>query len=91
MEAARRASTILVRTGDTDVVIILLAHVTRLRALRDDIELWVAFCARETRFINVGSLHDSIGARTCAALPMFHALSGSDSTSALKTKGKRLW
>ena len=41
--------------------------------------------------LNIKRLHQNIGPERCLALPMFHAMSGCDTTSGLKSRGKRIW
>lgn len=84
-----QATTILVRTVDTDVIVILVGKFHQLRALKPDIKLWVAFgMGRVFRFISVNSISDDLGEVRLKSLPVFHALSGCDTTSAFFGKSK---
>ena len=44
---------------------------------------------KSKRIINLNSIAANLGEGTCKPLALFHALTGSDSTSAFKFKGKR--
>jgi hypothetical protein len=46
---------------------------------------------KNVQFLHVNRITEDLGLEKCKALIMFHALSGCDSTSGLKIKGKRLW
>ena len=68
-------STCLVRTVDTDVVIILVGKFFYLTRLDSAADIWVAFGVRKEK---------------CLALPFFHSFTGWDTTSAFFRRGKRL-
>jgi hypothetical protein len=87
----RSTKTLFVETGDIDVI--LLARVPRFKILYEEVEVWIAFRSgtKQTRLLDVMSLYESLGPAMCRGLPMLPALSGCDTTSAFKTKGKRLW
>jgi hypothetical protein len=55
-------------------------------------DIWIAFGhGTASRTLQVNQLAEKIGLDRCRGLMMFHAISGCDATSGLKTKGKRLW
>jgi hypothetical protein len=84
-----QATTVMVRTVDTDVIVILVGKLHYLRAVKPDIELWVAFgMGRDFRFISVNSISDDLGEARSKSLPVFHALSGCDTTSAFFGRSK---
>ena len=64
---------LLVRTGDTDVVVVAIATLNRTK--HD--ELWVAFgTGGHFRFIPIHEVAAAVGPRKCANLPLFHHLQG---------------
>lgn len=81
---------VLVRTVDTDVVVILVGKFGRLIVERSDADVWIAFGMRKNfTFISVNKLCASLGENRARGLPVFHALTGCDTTSAFVGKGKR--
>ena len=92
MKALNNNNTILVQTCDTDVVIIILGKFQDILSKNQHADIWIAFGRGKTsRTLHVNHLAETIGLDRCSALMMFHALSGCDTTSGLKSKGKRLW
>ncbi|KAG1649787.1 hypothetical protein GQR58_028625 [Nymphon striatum] len=78
---------ILVRTVDTDVVVLAVAVAQTLPA---DSELWLAFgTGTSFRYLAAHELAVSLGPDKSRALPMFHALTGCDTVSAFLGHGKR--
>ena len=76
--------TILVKTVNADIIVILLGQFEEISELCPDIDLWIAF--------GVGkdfAFHEEIGANTARALPVFHPFSGCDTTSSFLGKSKR--
>lgn len=86
-DAIRRGCTkIAIRTVDTDVVAIAIAQV---HILTPD-ELWVAFgTGPNFRYIAVHEIAHTLGPRKSAVLPVFHAFTGCDTTSAFSGRGKK--
>ena len=77
---------ILLRTVDTDVVILAVAAPAKL----DMQELWAAFgTAKKFRYIPVHDISLSLGPDKSQALPMFHAYTGCDTISFFNTRGKK--
>lgn len=84
-----QAKAVLVRSVDTDVVVILIGKFHFLRAVQPDLELWVTFgMGRNFSFISVNSICDDLGQVRSKSLPVFHTLSGCDTTSAFFGKSK---
>ena len=53
------------------------------------INIWIYFhTGQSKRIVNFNSNAANLGEETCKSLALFHALTGSDSTSAFKFKGK---
>lgn len=77
---------IMLRTVDTDVVVIAVATFNDL-ALS---ELWVAFgVGKHLRYLPVHVIASSLGQLKSRALLAFHAFTGSDQTSSFANKGKK--
>ena len=78
---------ILIKTVDSDVVVIALSAFHRIHGLR---ELWLEFgVGKHLKYIPVHEIAVSLGRQTSNALLFFHAFSGCDTTSSLKGKGKK--
>jgi hypothetical protein len=75
----------LVRTVDTDVVVLAVAAVQELGL----IEIWIAFgTGKDFRYVPVHEIAASLGPRKSLALPMFHAFTGCDTVSHFAQVGK---
>ena len=78
---------IVVRADDTDILVILIYHVSKNKHIKVYME--VGHSSNNTRhFIDVSSLSNRLGSDICAALPAYHALIGCDYSPAFKGKGK---
>ena len=80
------ADNIIVRASDTDIAVILLHHCHTFNA-----RVWIdagTAAKNNRRFIDISAISVSLGPELCAALPGFHAFTGSDYTSAFVRKGK---
>lgn len=86
-DAARNGiKRVLIKTVDTDVVVLAVAH--RQRISCD--ELWIAFgTGKHFRYIAAHEIADNLGPEKATALPVFHAITGCDTTSAFAGKGKK--
>ena len=83
-------TSVLIRTVDTDVVVILVGKFDRLIAERSDADIWIAFgMGKHFHFISGNRVCVSLGEIRSRCLPVFHALSGCDTTSAFVGKGKQ--
>ena len=79
---------VVVRTADTDVLIIALYNIP---ILHTGAKLWleVGIGSKNTlRNISVTDMHVNLGRNLCNALPGYHALTGSDFTASFSSKGK---
>jgi len=77
---------IMVRTMDTDVVVLAVATAARMGIQ----ELWVTFgTGRNFRYIPVHEIAASIGPNKSRDLLMFHTYTGCDTVSSFATKGKK--
>ena len=77
-------STIIVRSPDTDVMVLLLsyAHKIQLPLLFD------TGTGNKRRLVDIQSIAASIGPEVCSGLPALHAVTGRDYTSAFVRRGK---
>ena len=92
IDALPNVNSILIRTGDIDVFIILLGQFSRFHSINPNLNLWNAFSGeKHQEMLNINRLHQSIGPERCLTLSMFHAMSGCDTTSGMKSKGKHIW
>ena len=77
---------LLVRTVDTDVVMVAIATLNRTKPD----ELWVAFgTGGHFRFIPIHEVAAAVGPRKSVNLPLFHALTGCDTVSSFAGIGKK--
>lgn len=84
------ATSILVRTVDTDVVVNLVEFFYCLSNQYPDLDLWVGFgTGRHFRYYHINSVCLELGENKCEALPFFHAFTGCDVTSQFNGKGKK--
>ena len=86
LNAARKgACKILIRTVDTDVVVLAIAHFFSIQAE----EVWIAFSTgKKFRYIPIHKIATGLGKRKSEALAFFHAFTGCDTTSYFANKGK---
>ena len=81
----------LIRTVDTDVVIILIGVFFTLLDAHPSIELIVAFgMGKNFKYYNINELCHKFERPKCEALPFFHAFSGCDTISQFYGKGKKV-
>jgi len=77
---------IMIRTVDTDVVILAVAFFHQLNIE----ELWVAFGTRDTlHYIPIHTIVAQLGRDKSMALLMFHAVTGCDTVSFFSGRGKK--
>lgn len=77
---------IMLRTVDTDVVVLAVSTVVLL----ENTQLWIAFgTGKHLRYIPAHQIATSLGAEKARALPMFHAFTGCDTVSSFAGKGKK--
>jgi hypothetical protein len=81
---------VVVRTVDTDVIVILIGKYHHLKSIKPSLDLWVAFgMGRNFSFIRINDVCTGLGEERSRSLPVFHALSGCDTTSSFYGKGKK--
>ena len=77
---------ILIRTVDTDVIVLSIAMVRNLGLS----ELWIAFgTGNNFRHIPAHSIAQYLGEKKSKCLPLFHSITGCDQASSFAGKGKK--
>lgn len=84
MKASANATPIIVRSPDTDLLVILSSYAS---SVSQPLFLDTG-TGNNRRLIDVQSIAAALGSDMCAALPAYHAFTGSDYTSAFVHKGK---
>ena len=80
------ASSVVIRTVDTDVLVLAVAAAARCK----DKQLFVSFGVGDSqRMIDASAIQKSIGYERALALPVFHAFTGCDTVSSFKSIGKK--
>ncbi|XP_053595716.1 uncharacterized protein LOC128667953 [Microplitis demolitor] len=78
---------VLLKTSDTDVLIIMLGNMDHLQS--DELNIFMEYgTGNSKRNINVTKLHMELGPSLCTSLPGFHALTGCDYNPSFFQKGK---
>ena len=79
-----------VRTIDTDVIVILVGAFVELTRVQPLADIWITFgMGKDFRFYSLNALCSTLGDSRSRALPVFHALTGCDTTSAFRGKGNK--
>lgn len=85
------ARTILVRTVDTDVIVIPIGQFFHFHSTYPDMDIWVAFgMGKHFQYISINTVCRNLGAEKSMALPSFHAYTGCDTTSQFRGKGEKI-
>ncbi|XP_071477249.1 uncharacterized protein [Diadema antillarum] len=86
----RGSRKIVIRTVDTDVLVILIGQFPSLFIEHPDIDIWVAFgVGKNFCHYNINNICKHLGDDKSRALPLFHAYTGCDTTSCFLGKGKK--
>ena len=86
LHAAKTCKPLLVKTVDSDVVVIALSVFHRIPNLT---ELWIEYgVGKAMEFIPIHEISDSLGPLVSEAHFFFHAISGCDTTSSFAGKAK---
>ena len=81
---------IVVRTIDTDVIVLLLAY--RYFAGNFDLNVYAMLASKDISFYNINELSVQFGEKKCQALPFFYCFTGCDSVSSFFNQGKcKFW
>ena len=84
------AKTVLVRTVDTEINVILIGIFHALLVVQPSAEIWIVFgIGKKYRFYHINAICRNLGESKSRALHVFHAYSGCDTTSAFIGKGKK--
>ena len=72
---------ILIRTSDTDVVVLTVALFEQFIQYNEDVDIWIDFGSGDhRRFISINRSYNLIGDSINLGLQFFHAFSGCDSS-----------
>ena len=81
---------IVIRTVDTDVLVLATAAYYNLQTDESTLELWVAFgTGTHLRYIAAHEIAMALGKERSFALPFFHAFTGCDTVSCFGGRGKK--
>ena len=81
---------IVIRTVDTDILIILIGQFYFIRNQYKDIDVFVAFgTGKDYNIFNINNICSRLGKDVSQSLLTFHAFSGSDTTPGFHGKGKK--
>ncbi|CAJ1084188.1 Sodium/potassium-transporting ATPase subunit alpha [Xyrichtys novacula] len=81
---------VVIRTVDTDIIVILVGLLGQLTKDYPDTGIWVAFgMGKNFQEICINTISQKIGKSISLALPAFHAFTGCDTTSQFRGKGKK--
>ena len=84
------STTCLVRTVDTDVIVIIVGKFYDLLQQHPAADIWLAFgTGTKFRHIHVNTMCNVLGIEKSIALPVFHSFTGCDTTSTFFGKGKK--
>ena len=77
---------VMIRTVDTDIVVLCVSSVTKL----DVEELWISFgMGKHLRYIPAHAIAMSLSPSMCTGLPFFHVVTGCNTVSAFCGHGKK--
>ena len=81
---------IMIRTVDTDVVVILISQFHSIIDRYPDAKLWIAFgTGKHFRFYNINSILAILGRERSRCLAPFHAFTGCDTTSSFLAERRK--
>ena len=79
----------LIRTVDTDVLVIITGKFHKLLSMCPDADIWIAFSTgKHFTYFHINTIATALGKEKCVALPTFHSFTGCDTVSAFFGKGK---
>lgn len=88
--SSREAKSVVVRTVDSDVVVILIGKFYDIQHQYPETDIWVAFgMGHHFNFLSINATCACIGETKSKSLPLFHALTGCDTTSCFYGKSKQ--
>ena len=81
----------LVRTVDTDVIVIIIGKFFYLSSMNPSLNIWVAFGkGKHFTYLHINSICTVLGKDKSLSLPVFHSFTGCDTTSGFFGKGKKI-
>ena len=82
-----------VRTIDTDIIVILVGAFVELTRVQPLADIWIAFrMGKDFRFYSLNAFCSALGDLRSRALPVFHALTGCDTSSTFRgNRNKSAW
>ena len=80
-------ATIVIRSVDTDVLVIALACLSTIDP-RKKVSMETGLEIKNSRYININQIYQTLGEQICRGLPALHAFTGSEYTSSFSRKGK---
>ena len=84
-------NTVVVRTVDSDVIVILVGFMTQFLKQNPKTNIFVEFSSRSHHaFYSINEAYLKVGKCVADAVIMFHAFSGSDSTSSFYRQSKNV-
>ena len=82
----------LIRTADSDVIVILFSFMTEFLQCNETIKIWVDFGTGDhQRYISIHDAYKNLGETISLALPFFHTFTGCDSTCSFYGISKTMW
>ena len=85
-------NSVVIRTGDSDIVVILLSYMEYFLSKEPSFIVYVEFKASGKRKVfNLLQCFISLGSNICNALPFFHCFTGADSTNSFFKISKKVW
>ena len=85
-------SSVVTRTGDSDVVVILLSYMDNFLSKQPSLNMYVEFkTSGKRKVFNLLQSYTSLGSNICNALPFFHCFTGADSTTSFYKISKKEW
>ena len=86
----RGAKKVMVRTVDTNVVVILIGQFYNIVGQYSEAEIWVAFgTGKQFRYYSINHVCANLGIDRSLCLPPFHAFTGCDTTSSFFGRTKK--
>ena len=85
------AQKVLIRTVDTDVVVIAIAEYSNLCLIRPDVSVCIAFgMGKHFQYISIDTICEALGPRKAKGLSLYHSITCCDTTLSFQGKGKSL-
>ena len=83
---------VLVRTGDTDVIIIVTGHMKRLLEQNPSCQVTALFCSpTSVDYIDINKIANWVGLQYCMGFMLLYTFTGCDSTPSFSYHGKTKW